>query len=641
MAITGFSKKMAIPALVIIISACGGGGSSPNNPNIVVPPTDDGVIGTNEAVDLVLHLPEQTISNISWQQLSGPQTNFLASNSKVIAFTTPSAGQYQFSVSYDVQGQARQSKEYTLNVNSEQSRVNARLGHAVIEGNKVSLRSHIDTSLSQNNIRWMQTAGPSVTFLSADNSSNGAVNNDGESVIYFNAPEVEQDTLLTFELRLSQNGIDHVDSVSVLVEDAPDIAANAYSQDPLARVFPANSDSPYADTLANCVYSNSLTSSCTFASLPLIAHDTSSPTTEDIMDRVLVSHPWMADRFRDFLNNYDSNNDFKNLLRATTAVVISYDIRPSFYWASTGAIYLDGKNFWLTPDERDTLNEALDYRSSFGNELQFVMPWRYVKNNDYASDYISADARVSRSQDDYLYDLSRLLYHELAHANDFFPSTEWHAHSSNTRVLDAALATNFESDQLAIAYPLTSEEMRNLAQVSFQGNDASDTQKGYLPTDIRQFFSLDSASDYYSYSSLREDYAMLFEELMMQNRYGVSRDVAITNRPTGDNVFAQDYIVSWGERGRIATASVKPRVLFTANRVLPEFDAASALETLPAVIAMNEGENWIENLSISPSVQAKSRTNTKNATAENSDESQQRPVQWLRPHHQAFPQGHQ
>jgi len=195
------------------------------------------------------------------------------------------------------------------------------------------------------------------------------------------------------------------------------------------------------------------------------------------------------------------------------------------------------------------------------------------------------------------------MYHELAHANDFFPSNEWYSHNSNSRILDAALNTNFESDQLAVAFPLTSQTMRNLAQVSFAGNSATQTQQSYLPSDIESFFSPDAATDFYAYSSEREDYAMLFEELMMQNRFGVIRDVAITNQPTGSNISGFDYIVTWGQRGRIADEKLKPRVYFSASRVLPEFDSASAINALNAPIMMFAGLNWIENLSISPSNQ--------------------------------------
>ena len=93
---------------------------------------------------------------------------------------------------------------------------------------------------------------------------------------------------------------------------------------------------------------------------------------------------------------------------------------------------------------------------------------------------------------------------------------------------------------------------------------------------------------------------MLFEELMMFSRYNIVRDVAVTNQPQGETVFADNYIVDWGQRGRIGDEEIKPRVGYVARRVLPSFDADSVIDTLPAPVAMTAGDDWIENLGISP-----------------------------------------
>jgi hypothetical protein len=93
---------------------------------------------------------------------------------------------------------------------------------------------------------------------------------------------------------------------------------------------------------------------------------------------------------------------------------------------------------------------------------------------------------------------------------------------------------------------------------------------------------------------------MLFEELMMQLRYDVFRDTAVTNLPSGDDVTSRDYIVSWGQRGRIGEADIKTRVEFVTKRILPEFDSSTLIANLPQPIAMTEGNNWLDNLFISP-----------------------------------------
>lgn len=546
----------------------------------------------NQSVNFFLYFPNKVITDIKWTQTSGPVTVFLANTSKVIAFTPSIAGEYQFEVSFNNNGESQQLNHF-LTVLDEVSVINARLDHAVLEQNNVSLRAEISADIAIDSISWEQLSEEKVTFIENGLSVN------------FEAPSVDKDTLLTFEVKGTANGILVSDTVTILVEDSDLIKNNAYFKDRKASTFPYDNTGPYAQDIVNCVYSNQLTSSCPLEKLPLIAHQSLTPTVEDIMSRVVVSHQWMGDRFRDFLLHNDNNNDFKNLLRATTAIVISYDVRPSFYWAATGAIYLDPKNFWLSPDERDTINESADYRASFGRELQFTMPWRYIKDNDYATDYPSETIRITRNENDGLYRLASLLYHELAHANDFFPKTEWFIHDQSSRVLDAALSTNFESDNLAIAYPLFGDEIYALAQVSFSGETATSFQKSYLPSDIKDFFKIEVANDYYNYSSPREDYAMLFEELMMQTRYQVLRDTAVTNLPSGENTSIRDYIVAWGQRGRIGETNIKDRVEFVTKRILPEFESAMIIANLPPPIAMIEGDDWLDNLSISPTVTGK------------------------------------
>ena len=546
----------------------------------------------NQSVNFSLYFPNKVITDIKWTQTSGPVTVFLANTSKVIAFTPSIAGEYQFEVSFNNNGESQQLNHF-LTVLDEVSVINARLDHAVLEQNNVSLRAEIADDIAIDSISWEQLSEEKVTFIENGLSVN------------FEAPSVDKDTLLTFEVKGTANGILVSDTVTILVEDSDLIKNNAYFKDRKASTFPYDNTGPYAQDIVNCVYSNQLTSSCPLQKLPLIAHQSLTPTVEDIMSRVVVSHQWMGDRFRDFLLHNDNNNDFKNLLRATTAIVISYDVRPSFYWAATGAIYLDPKNFWLSPDERDTINESADYRASFGRELQFTMPWRYIKDNDYATDYPSETIRITRNESDGLYRLASLLYHELAHANDFFPKTEWFIHDQSSRVLDAALSTNFESDNLAIAYPLFGDEIYALAQVSFSGETATSFQKSYLPSDIKDFFKIEVANDYYNYSSPREDYAMLFEELMMQTRYQVLRDTAVTNLPSGENTSIRDYIVAWGQRGRIGETNIKDRVEFVTKRILPEFESAMIIANLPPPIAMIEGDDWLDNLSISPTVTGK------------------------------------
>ena len=587
--------SLSVLILTASLAGCGGGGSddtssTPSSPsptptpmsNIIVP---DEQLLRGDSVELILDSTSANIANIQWQQTSGNSVVMVTDTAKVLAFSAQSAGDYSFSVQYQVNGQTQQASA-TVSISDQQAQITARLGQEVAAENKVSLRAFVEDNINTSTISWQQLSGTTTALGETD----------GQQAIYFDAPNVSQAQILTFEVSAENNSGQTVqDTVSIVVNPKSAIASSAYFDERVADVFAYDSNSPYANTLVGCVYSNELTSSCTFNQLPLIADDTLTPTVDDIMERVVVSHQWMGDRFKEFLQQHDVNGDFKRLLRATSAIVISYDVRPAFYWAATGAIYLDPEFLWLTPDERDTINEAPDYRSNFGDTLQFDFLWRFVRDNDYASNGYARSNRQSRTLSDIEYRLAYLLYHELAHANDFFPSTKWGNYSQNDRILDAATDGLTQSDQLDVQYPLQSNLIKNLAQVRFGGNDATSSQQALLPADISPEFEPDGGVYFYSFFTIREDFAMLFDELMMYARYGVQRDVAITNNPDS-NASGSDYIVHWGQRGRISEPQLYDRALFTANRVLPEFDATTALNNLPDTTQMQSGQNWIENL---------------------------------------------
>lgn len=611
-------KKKSLSAIIILalaLQACGGSNDSDSATTIGFTPvvTETGIIAfaqdskINQAVELFVYFPGDTLTNINWQQTAGSEVIFLAGTSKGIAFTPMLAGDYSFEVSFNRNG-VSETLTHTIVVSDENSKISARLGHATLEGSNVSLRASItNTNVANNTIQWQQTSGSTVTFSEST---------AGQSAIFFTAPPVSADSLLEFTVSASDGVTRYKDSVAILIENAPQISDNdniAYDTQ-LATVFPFNANSPYADVLVDCVYSNTIDfrETCRFNQLPLIAQDTTTPTVDDIMDRVVVSHKWMGQRFKEFLQTSDQHGDFKNLLRATTAIVISYDVRPSYYWAVTGAIHLDPNDLWLTPDERDTINQTPDFRASFGDTLNFVMPWRYVKDNSYASFSYPEDIRVSREAEDGVYELAALLYHELAHANDYFPQSEWASLNRNDRILDAVeksqQGTGINSDKLSIALPLYGTEMYRLAQVRYQGETATAQEKNYSPSDVSSFFSPEHAPHFYNYSSKREDYAMLFDEIMMKARYDVDRDIAVTNQPQS---AGEDYIVTWGQRGRIGDNNIKPRVEYVTTRILPEFSEASdVISSLSTPIAMQAGETWAENLTISPNVEKTSKTAT-------------------------------
>jgi hypothetical protein len=305
----------------------------------------------------------------------------------------------------------------------------------------------------------------------------------------------------------------------------------------------------------------------------------------------------MGEVFELFLRT-QANEDLLRLFNGITAIVIGAHVRPSFYYALTGAIYLDADNFWLTAAQRDVIDETPDFRSDFDRDLQYSGVWRYTFNNLNIFVPFPATSRIPRDLTYLLSESGWLLYHELAHASDFLPPAVRSALDLTQapwgNVGPRYEAQQLPSDALTVTYPLMSAEMRGLAQVKFQGATADDAQRSYTPTQVGTFFSGDRANDEYNYSTTREDLAMVFEEFMMFRNHTFRRDVAITDKIT-PTTTSSNLIVRWGQRGRIGEASIKPRATLVLQNLAPWVDTAE-VTNLPAPIAMRVGDSWASNL---------------------------------------------
>lgn len=604
-------KNLAIIISIATLTACGagsGGGepntppTTPTTPTTPTSPTRDAIaitgpttalIGESVGLAVLLADPAENVS-ISWQQVSGPEVDILASHSQAIGFDVTAAGNYTFQVTArDSNTNQILTESHSFSVTEQLKTANVRLDHAVVERGPVSLRVDAPTDDSIASVVWRQLSGPSVSLSSLTQQDN---------FLFFEAPSVSNDEIIEFEATITTaNGINDSDNVLVLVKNAqinndgyfPGVADSVVYNE----MFPYRSNSPYANALQACVYNNLVASSCSFSQLPLIGQVTETPTIDDVLNRLLVSHQWMGDRFKAYLESSVAAPDMLALLRGVTAIVISYEVRPSFYWVATGAIYLDARNFWVSPEERDTLNDIPDYRTGFGNDLQFLMPWRYVKNGQ---EYLNRgsypqDQRLSRSFADVEADITWLMYHELAHANDFFPPDIHSSLSSGQSPLSYYNNNDARSTTFASRYPLLSTEMRSLADVRFRGNSASAQQKAYTAEDIELFFVPDDAAMFYSYVTIREDYATLFERFMMAYRFDALGDTAIMSKVDNPN-----YAVTWGQRNRIMEEDIQPRVLYSVANVYPELPALEILNTFNEPQTMVPGTGWFENLVITP-----------------------------------------
>ncbi len=602
-------RRAAAALAALALAACGGGGGGAPAPAPLICGPGSGSFSTyaetsvavGKAAGAAVAGCTGALRDVRWTQIGGPAVALLSDRTQTISFEPPAAGTYSFRVDFiDSAGAARSA---TVSVSATPASAGAsavvlRVDHAVRKGGKVSLRAWPPLAAGETQT-WAQIDGPTVALDTTDPNR-----------ILFTGPDVGVDTVLRFRVtRRTASGATDSDDALVLVENytqAPDNSnAHVFSGLHVSRVYPYKATSPFAADLVRCTYDAALRwtgagkNACTLATLPFLHQTTggAEPTVAQIMDRVLVSHDWMGAVFEQFIGGADKA-DIRRLLNGVTAIVIGAQVRPSFYYGLTGAIYLDADNFWLTPAERDVINEAPDFRSDFDRDLAYSGVWRYTLANNNVLLPWPATSRLTRTIDYLLYEAGWLLYHELAHAGDFLPPAARGALNNAATVWDNLGprygSVQLPSDELARQWPLQSAEMLALALVKFRGDTATPTQRAYTPQQVAGFFAPDRATDEYNYSTTREDIAMLFEEFMMFRNHGVRRDVAITDK-IGPTTTGDSLIVRWGQRGRAAEAAIRPRVKLAVASFAPWIDPAS-VDAFPAPLAMRAGESWNANL---------------------------------------------
>jgi len=606
----------AASVLSLALVGCGGGGGGGSGvttdpapqPPTAAAPCDGGVaVATVQSAGALVGKQAAAavlgctgaITDPQWTQTSGPSVSLLSAQAQLIHFEPGEAGTYGFRVTYrDSLGQAG-SKDVALTITAPATKALAvvRNHQAVRMGGNVSIRAWATPGEAVQSVSWVQLEGPSVELRAVDGLTK-----------QFVAPAVTRDSLL--RLRATVTTASGTDSQDVLVlvekyDQAPDNSNNhVWSGMHVSRVHSYLASGPYASLLTRCVYDAKLTDAtvCPLGQLPLLGQETNGnlPSVEQVMKHVVVSHDWLGANFEAFLRTNDTQGDFRRMLMSTTAIVLGAHVRPSFYNPATGAIYLDADNFWLTPAERDTIDEVPDFRSDFGSSLAYADLWRYAKADQRFFKYWDPQQRVVRTQSDLLAEAGWLLYHELSHAGDFVPPSQY-AVLGVTDTVNAFVSGRYQrgelvSDMLHDQFPLTSLEMQGLAEVEFFGSAATADQKAYTADQVSGFFAADLATDPYAYSNPREDLAMTLEETLMSLRLGVQRDVAFV--PSSSSGIDFDD-VRWGQRGRAGDPRMRGRIKLVAAEVVPWLDSA-APDNLPAPVAMRVGESWESNLTLTP-----------------------------------------
>ena len=426
--------------------------------------------------------------------------------------------------------------------------------------------------------QWRQLSGPfGVT-----------IQDQGNGLAIFMMPDVNVEDMYTFEF---STGGELKDTVNI---------SHLYSYE--------HEGDNFGSTIERCVDRNhNAFQSCQLSELPLIGMQYSEiPSVEDIMSRVVVTHSWMAERFKALLSVWPQ--EIRQLFRSTTSIVIARTIRPSFFTPRTGAIYIDPSYLWLTLEEKADIETSPDFRSDFQKDLNFIAYGRYVNGPGLGGAYSvrNLTGQEERTLEDIEMSVARLMFHELAHANDFYPVSEHNNYSLDQTIYD--VADPIVSDNLHAIYPLENIIMSNLGQVMFRGTTASDEQKALTPTQVGAAFDADAAVDDYAYAKFPregelpqdvpsyEDTAMLFEAVMMKYLYGKDRAFAVFDKPTSNNPISTDYVVRYGHYNRIGEDATKVRAQLVAEELFPEIDWDAFFTNIEGSTDMTLGISWWNNI---------------------------------------------
>lgn len=364
----------------------------------------------------------------------------------------------------------------------------------------------------------------------------------------------------------------------------------------LASLQPYLSTSEYGLAAEDCAVIYKQRQSCQMQDIAPLGYDIQGDLTpEDIAERLLVSHHWMGDSFMDVVR--DLPQDVLNLFRPLNVIVLSLDIRPSFYHTDTASIYIDPRYLWRNQAEWNDIYQQQDYRAGFTESLPFLAMQRYVHSNgEYVTYSNSYDAKVNywRSKSEIAPGLFNLLVHELAHANDFLPPDQLSVLDVTTSIGRniQLMKGNWIQTALQQTHGLSADSLQLMAERYFGGASASTTMS---PEQAGAAFEPDGAADFYGYYTGAEDVAMLFEAYMMWREYGAFSDVAFTSSPTFANYSCDDLNIGWGQRNRLAQKEVVPRARLVSESILQQ-DLSAEFASIESVtpVDLPYGYGWCQ-----------------------------------------------
>ncbi len=329
-------------------------------------------------------------------------------------------------------------------------------------------------------------------------------------------------------------------------------------------------DAKYAAVLKDCIALQE--DPCTLATLPFIGQEHPDPTVANIMDRVLVTHDWMGERFEQVLIAMPQES--LKLFVPVTAVLIGSNVRPSNYWSKYGRIQLDPKGLWLSNSEKLTISQAPDGRDRFGKEMKYDTSWRMIKDGEYAWGSSRLTGDNERTLREILLANSRLYFHELAHANDaiqkeIFPlllPTDTPATAANKNAANA-VSTRLYEESLGLS--AQNSWLYGVARTRYNDDKLPEFTVDFTAADAGSIMESEGKQTLYGYYTPYEDVATLFAQGMMRRHYGLESQIAFFDKPADEeNASCDDYLIGWGSTNRAAGDLVKVRSQWVMEQIM-------------------------------------------------------------------------
>lgn len=328
-----------------------------------------------------------------------------------------------------------------------------------------------------------------------------------------------------------------------------------------------------AAKIKNCALIDREKEACNFSDSPLIGFGKTSVTVKDIMDRTMSPNIEYMETFKSILESMPPES--LAMFGSINAVVISDRINPSYYDFISGAIYLQADFFWKKTEDKKKATQKQDYRNNFGNQLKFTFARQYAQNGKSMDESSEKD---SRSTEELKLPLINLLFHELAHANDFYPRSFYQSEElDQSKTYTDFLNERWEQEKV-ISQKLSSPHsdiLFSMGQVLFHGKEASADNLNASAEEMLNEFTNDTAADIYAYSTPREDLAMLTETSMTYHYYGYSHYSLVLARP-----YKAPYPLVGGIKNKMASPQIKERVSEVLTKI---FEADYSLKVIQSL----------------------------------------------------------